>query len=79
MSALLSHSPNAARAESAKLAVMNFHQEPGPLTSSALRDLLANLMHFCDWFGFDFDAELQMAEAFYLFEIEAPETVGGTR
>ena len=66
------------RADSAESALVLFRQKTGLDTEgdkeAALRDLLANLMHWCDRYGQDFDYELVQGRNHYVAEITELET-----
>ncbi len=56
---------NESRARSAGAALEVFHQQTGADLEDAVSDLLANLMHWCDRAGQDFQDELCRAELHY--------------
>ncbi len=56
---------NGDRAEWAKAALTAFQTVTGTDDEDALGDLLANLMHFSDREGYDFDAALERARGHY--------------
>lgn len=62
---------NANRARSAGAALEEFHQLTGTDFEDAVSDLLANLMHWCDRAGQDFDQELRRARSHYAAETAA--------
>lgn len=61
---------NAYRAMLARQAISQFRRTTNAQTPFALRDLLSNLMHYCNEGGIDFWRELEIAEVFYSHEIE---------
>ena len=62
---------NASRARSAANALEAFHQQTGTDFEDAVSDLLANLMHWCDRAGQDFNQELRRARSHYAEETAA--------
>ena len=61
---------NADRAEWAHRAVLAFENATGTDREDALADLLADLMHWCNVYGQDFDRELCQARSHYQAETE---------
>ena len=61
---------NADRAEWAHRAVLAFETATGTDREDALCDLLADLMHWCNVYGQDFDHELGRARMHYEAETE---------
>lgn len=59
---------NASRARSAGVALEEFHHQTGADVEDAVSDLLANLMHWCDRAGQDFQQQLRRAEGHYAEE-----------
>lgn len=59
---------NANRSGFASAAVEHFQEQTGTDDEDAVADLLADLMHFCDRDGYDFDAELARARMHYTEE-----------
>ena len=64
---------NDARADWAGAALSAFMQETGTDEEDALGDLLADLMHWADRNGYEFDAALDRARGHYEAEIIALE------
>jgi hypothetical protein len=62
---------NDERAEWAEATIQAFVRITGTDREDALADLLANLMHWCDRQGFDFDAELARGHGMYQEETQA--------
>ena len=52
---------NAHRALGAAAALAEFQRQTGADLEDAVSDLLADLMHWCDWFGQEFPKELRRA------------------
>lgn len=55
------HSKNPRRAECAAKALDTYPHNENPEPEVRLTDLLANLMHYCDWVRIDFDKCLEEA------------------
>ena len=66
---------NEQRSELADRTLRVFMQYSGCDGETALTDLLADLMHWCDEQGLDFETELNRADEHYTHEIEHPEDV----
>lgn len=62
---------NEERSRWAEAAILEFQQQTGTDLEDAVSDLLADLMHWCDRHGSDFDHELQRARYHYDEETEA--------
>lgn len=60
---------NEDRAEVAHRCIMYFEQQSGDDRDNSLRDLLANLMHWADEQGEDFDDALRVARMNYAAEV----------
>ena len=56
---------NANRARWAAIVLAEFQRQTGSDAEDAVSDLLADLMHWCDRFGQDFNAELRRARNHY--------------
>lgn len=67
------------QAERARATLQQFKQLTGSDETSALADLLADLMHFCDRFGLNFERELHIAAKYHRFECEGSFTDGGVQ
>jgi hypothetical protein len=60
---------NAAQIERAARAIVYWRNKHPDGEVASLRDLLADIMHWCDCYGVDFDHELSMATDFFGDEI----------
>ena len=71
---------NEQRAQRAWQATWRYHQEcddpDGDTTDETITDLLADLMHFCDEQGIEFDSCLRMANSHYNSEAGYYESKG---
>jgi hypothetical protein len=61
---------NDQRAQSADAALLEFRRLTGAGAGDAVSDLLADLLHWCDRHGQDFDAELRHGRNHYEVETE---------
>lgn len=61
---------NGKRAEWARAALVAFHVETGVDLPDAMKDLLCDLAHFCDRYGFDLFEEWNKASQMYAFETQ---------
>lgn len=61
---------NESRADLAEAALLAFQQITGAESEDALSDLLADLMHWCDQNGQDFEVELNRAQCRFDFETD---------
>ncbi|MCX6917631.1 MAG: hypothetical protein NT167_32120 [Verrucomicrobia bacterium] len=68
---------NESRARSADTVLEMFQWQTGADIEDALSDLLANLMHWCDRFGQDFQKELHRAQNHYREETASNPAMAG--
>lgn len=61
---------NSQRAEQAHRCVMYFEQQTRSDRENSLKDLLANLMHWADQHGQDFEDALRVARMHYEAEVQ---------